>query len=140
MVHVLLFVQSSMPHLAQQLTEKRKSLCSFQIPYLEISIKSYFCAKQLLTSSRSYLTTPTCESRIIKLGTDFLMVLKAKPICFFGVDFGRSNVIFAGGIWPTHISYCLQSSESVGALKWPSDNIYKALFLSQVSVHAATAI
>ncbi|POI36062.1 hypothetical protein CIB84_000186 [Bambusicola thoracicus] len=56
-----------MPRLTQQLTEKRKSLCSFQIPYLEISIESRFCAKQLLTSSRSYLTTPTCGSHIMKV-------------------------------------------------------------------------
>lgn len=69
-----------------------------------------------------------------------MVFLHAKAVCFFGVDFGRSNIIFAGGIWPTHISYCPQSSESLGALKWPSDIIYKALFLSQVSMHAAAAI
>lgn len=70
LVHTLLFVVSHTLQLAQQLTEKRESLFRYQIPLLEISIKSYFCAKQLLNRS-SYLATPTCGSHIMKLGTDF---------------------------------------------------------------------
>lgn len=57
-------------HMTQHLTEKRKSLFWYQILYLEISIKSCFCARQLLASWRSYLTTPTCGSSVMKLGTD----------------------------------------------------------------------
>lgn len=65
----------NMLHVTQHLTENRKSLFRSHIPYLEISTKSCFCAKQLLAGWSSYLATPTCGSCIMKLGTDFFKCL-----------------------------------------------------------------